>query len=113
MSLNIIIQVFRTIFFGKFAGWPGAMGPNGDSRRAGGRARSDAEEALEDSLSHGQTYVRDIQWRIIHKFLVPGVIVNSGYRWHNAANCNEMMQILSVRTALHRRQLFSNSFIPV
>ncbi len=81
---------------------------NGGGRRAGGRARSDAEEALEDSLSHGQTYVRDIQ-----KILVPRVIVNSGYRWHNAANCNEMIQILSVRTALHRRQFFSNSFIPV
>ena len=66
---------------------------NGSGRRAGGRARSDAEEALEDSLSHGQTYVRDIQ-----KFLVPRVIANSGYRWHNAANRNEMMQILRALT---------------
>ena len=38
-------------------------------------------------LSHGQTYVRDIQ-----NFLVPRVIAHSGYRWRNAANRNEMMQ---------------------
>ena len=44
-------------------------------------------------LSHGQTYVRDIQ-----KFLVPRVIAHSGYRWHNAANRNEMMQILRTLT---------------
>ena len=44
-------------------------------------------------LSHGQTYVRDIQ-----KFLVPRVIANSGYRWHNAANRNEMMQIILALT---------------
>ena len=39
--------------------------------------------------SHGQSYVRDIQ-----KDLVPRAIAQSGYRWHNAAARNEMIQIL-------------------
>ena len=47
-------------------------------------------------LSHGQTYVRDIQ-----KFLVPRVISHSGYRWHNAPNRNEMMQFLRTLTLTH------------
>ncbi len=39
-------------------------------------------------LSHGQTNVRDIQ-----KILVPRVIANSGYRWHNAANRNRGFRV--------------------
>ena len=38
---------------------------------------------------NGRSYVRDIQ-----KELVPRVIAYSGYRWHNSANRNEMIQIL-------------------
>ena len=43
--------------------------------------------------SHGQSYVRDIQ-----KDLVPRAIAQSGYRWHNAAARNEMIQILRFLT---------------
>ncbi len=42
---------------------------------------------------HGQTYLRDIQ-----KALVPRMIARSGYRWHNAAARNEIIQILSFLT---------------
>jgi len=53
-----------------------------------------ATGGLVDVLAgHGQTYVRDIQ-----KDLVPRIIANSGYRWHNAAARNEMLQILRYLT---------------
>ena len=41
----------------------------------------------------GQSYLRDIQ-----RDLVPRMIARSGYRWHNAAARNEMLQILRYLT---------------
>jgi len=43
--------------------------------------------------AHGQSYLRDIQ-----KDLVLRMIARSGYRWHNAAARNEMLQILRYLT---------------